>query len=85
MDLSNHVILPREDFIELQTAAWDHPQLPVKDRFVNTANTSLVFLAMAGAVTLGTLGWAKALEWREEKAFQREARRREMEKKNSPS
>ena len=81
MDLSNHVILPREDFIELQTAAWDHPQLPVKDRFVNTANTSLVFIAMAGAVTLGTWGWVKALDWREEKAYQRRMRQAENQSK----
>lgn len=85
MDLSNHVILPREDFIELQTAAWNQPQLPVKDRFVNTANTSLVFMAMAGAVTLGTLGWAKAVEWKEEKAFQRKMRLLDKEKHNTPS
>lgn len=70
-DLKNSVILPREDFLELQTAAWDPNSLTVNSRIATTVQTTLVFAAMAGAVAAGTWGWAKAMDWKEKRSFDR--------------
>lgn len=80
MELSNSVILPREDFVELQTAAWSQTPASAKDRIAGTVQTTIIFGAMAAAVTAGTWGWAKAVDWREERAFQRRQRELEAEK-----
>ena len=76
IDLPTSVILPREDFMELQIAAWDSTPPSVKDRALNSAQTTLVFAVMSGAVVAGCWGWAKATDWLEEKNF----RRRQAEK-----
>lgn len=73
-DLSDHVVLPLEAYIELQTAA----QVPAttKERLVGAGAASIILLSCAGAVTLGTWGWAKAVEWHEEMQLQRDLKRR---------
>lgn len=71
-DFSNSVIMPREDFIELSTAAFDnHHTPPLSERAASTAQTTFIFAAMAAAVTAGSWGWAKAVDWREKQAHER--------------
>lgn len=72
-DFSNSVIMPREDFIELQTAAWDNDQT-VGDRALATLQTTLVFTAIAGCVAASSWAYAKAMNWKDEKAFERAMR-----------
>lgn len=69
MDLSNSVILPREDFVELQTAAWDniHPTTN-SERLGSIAQTTAVFVVIALAVTAGSWGYAQAKVWSEKKS-----------------
>lgn len=67
MDLTNHVVLPREDFIELQTAAWQQPEL--KDRVASTLQSLIVVAAVASIVPIGSWAHAKAQNWRDDKAF----------------
>ena len=70
--LSESVIMPREDFIELSTVAFDNHHIPsVSERVANTIQITAVFGVMAAAVTAGSWGWAKAVEWRERKAHER--------------
>lgn len=79
-DLSNSVIMPREDFIELSTAAFDNSHVPsVGERVGTTVQTTMVFAGIAAAVTAGSWGWAKAMEFLEEKRFQREMAKRQFE------
>lgn len=77
-DLSNHVILPREDFVELQQAAWDQPDVPFKKQMQNTANMTLFMFGAAAAVGFGTLTWAKAVDWLEERQLKRKMREAEI-------
>ena len=76
LDFANSVIMPREDFIELQTAAWDTTPTTVGTRIASTVQTTLVCAVLAGAFTAGCWGWAKATDWLEEKNYQRETRKR---------
>lgn len=71
MDFSNSVIMPREDFIELQTAAWDQLPLSVKDRVATTIQTTSICLGIATAVVAGTWGWAKAMDWLDQRTHDR--------------
>lgn len=61
MDLSNSVVMPREDFIELSTAAWDHHPTPPSERFAQTLQTSTIFMAMAAAFSVGTWVWYRLM------------------------
>lgn len=69
MDLSNSVILPREDFYELQATA-NQPQ-SLGERLAGTAQTTVVFTVLVGAVTAGSFGVAKAVDWLEQRRFKR--------------
>jgi hypothetical protein len=71
MDLSNSVILPRDDFAELQEAAWNQPAATLKERAGGTAQMLIICAGIAGAITAASWGWAKAMDWREEKELQR--------------
>jgi len=71
MDLSNSVIIPREDFLELQQVAWSQTPTEGKERVASVVQTAAVFAIIAAAITAGTWGWAKAMEWREKKSFER--------------
>jgi len=68
----NHVVLPREDFIELNTAAHTDPS--VGDRIASTTQTTLVFGALAAGVTATAFGIAKATDWLEERRYKRATR-----------
>lgn len=71
MNLENSVILPREDFVELQEAAWAMPSTTPGERVASTVQTSIICFAVAAAVTAGTWGWAKACDWKDERALAR--------------
>lgn len=71
-NLENSVILPREDFLELQQVAWDQNPPSTKERIASTAQTTAVCFVMAGAFGAGTWAWAKAVDWRDERKFKRE-------------
>ena len=71
MDFSNSVILPREDFVELQTAAWDQTPPTASERAASILHTTILVGSIAGAVTAGTWGWAKAVDWLEERRIKR--------------
>lgn len=84
-DLNNSVIMPREDFLELSTVAFDNHHIPApSERIAQTLQTTAIFGGIALAVTLGTWGWAKAVEWREKKQHERQMALLEF-KLNNPS
>jgi hypothetical protein len=83
MDFSNSVILPREDFVELQEAAWSQTPTSAGDRAANTAQTAVVLLLCSGAVTLGAWGWYKAMNWYDEQDLKRALKNPKY--KNSPA
>lgn len=59
MDFSKSVIMPREDFQELEIAAWDHHPTPTSERIAQSIQTSLVFAGMSAAFSVGMLVWYK--------------------------
>lgn len=71
-DLSNSVIIPRDDFLELEAAAYTAPPKTVGDRAAATVQTTLWFAAAAAAVTAGSWGWAKAVDFRERRQHERQ-------------
>jgi hypothetical protein len=72
MDLSNSVIMPREDFLELQAVSSSQTPTTTSDRLATTAQTFAFFAILAGSVTAGSWGWAKAMDWYDSKKFDRE-------------
>lgn len=71
-DFSNSVIMPREDFVELSQVAFDNHHIPsFGERVANTAQVTAVFGGMAAAVAVGTWGWAKAVDWLEDRRTKR--------------
>lgn len=71
MDLDNHVILPREDFLEMQSAAM-HVSTSVSDRVAGTLHTTAVLTVMSAAIVGTTWGVAKAMDWFETRRLARE-------------
>ena len=63
MDLSNSVILPREDFIELQQVAWDSTPAAVKTRVAQTIQSTTTMVGAAAIFVGATWGWVKAMDW----------------------
>jgi hypothetical protein len=74
MDFSNSVIMPREDFIELSEAAWHTPPASLKMKAATTVQYTLFFVAATAAVTAGSWGIAKAMNWFEEETLKRKMR-----------
>lgn len=72
-DFTDHVIVPREDFNELQSAAFDNAT--IGERVATAAQSTLFLGSAAGAFVLASWGWAKAMDWREERKFQRAVKR----------
>lgn len=66
----NHVILPVEEFTELQAAAYDNPT--ITDRIATSAQTIVFFGAVAGAFVGGAWGVTKATDWLEERRVKRD-------------
>lgn len=67
----DHVALPREDYIELTSAAYDQTPATVGERVGSTVQTTAMVLGLSAAVTAGTWGWAKAVDWLEERRLRR--------------
>lgn len=74
MDLSNSVIIPREDFLELQEVAFNQ-HFTTSERVAGTLQAVIVMTALAGAVTAASWSWAKAMDWHDERKLRREAAR----------
>jgi hypothetical protein len=71
-DFSNSVIIPREDFIELQTVAFDNQHdTTVGERIGTIIQTTTVLAGVAGAFAAASWGWAKAMDWYETKQHER--------------
>ena len=71
MNLENSVIIPRDDFVELQEAAWTAPPATIGERVGSTLQTTIICFGVAAAVTAGTWGWAKACDWKDERSLAR--------------
>lgn len=80
MDLTDHVILDKDSYLQLQTAAWDSPPATAGDRMAATAQVAGILGACAAAFVLGAWGVAKIQDWREEKHLQRLERQRSVER-----
>jgi len=74
MDLENHVILPREEFSDLRDAYWERQPIAPGERVAQSLQSTVFLATFAAAVTAGAWGWAKALDWLEERNFQRRVR-----------
>lgn len=74
MDLSNSVIMPREDFYELQASACT--PATTSQRIAGTIQTAVIFGSLSAAFTAGVWSWAKAVDWLEERQLQRKMRPR---------
>ena len=69
-ELKDSVILPREDFLELEAAAFDQ-HFSGKERVAQTAQPFAVFVGLAAAVTAGAAAVAKVRDWYETRAMNR--------------
>ena len=79
MELSpDHVVLPREDFLELQEAAMTAPTMTGSERLGSLLQTTGVLTGVALAFTASAWGWVKAKDWLEERHFQRRVRSGEI-------
>lgn len=79
-DFNNSVIMPRDDFIELSTAAFDNHHVPTPgERFGNIVQTTMVLGATAGAFAGAAWGWAKAMDWYEKKQHERHLAKMQFE------
>lgn len=72
MDLNQSVIMPREDFMELQIAAWDKDPTPLKERVAQSAQTTFVMSMLAAVTVAGTWGCVKAVDWLEQRRIDRQ-------------
>lgn len=82
MDLSNSVILPREDFAELQETAWTQTPTSASQRVASTIQTSLVIAGLAAGASVSMWVWVKAMDWREERIAARMAANPEYKQPN---
>lgn len=82
---SNSVIVPREDFIELETAAYQNNHVPdAAERVGQTLQTAGVFALMTAAVVGGTWGWAAGVDWLEKRRQARFAAKHNLTTKKAP-
>ena len=71
MDFSNSVIIPRDDFVELEAAAYSTESKTLKDRTIDTVQAS-VLIVVAGAVVAGaSWAWVRATNWYDKKSAER--------------
>lgn len=72
-DLSNSVIMPRDDFYELSTVAFDNSHVPsASERAATVLQSTLLFAGLAAAVTAGTVGWSWAVDRLEQRRHARQ-------------
>ena len=74
MDLSNSVIIPKEDFYELETAAYTSPPTTTASKVGTTVQFLLFFAAATAAGSAMSWQWAKANDWLDEKQTERKLR-----------
>lgn len=78
MELSESVIMPREDFLELQVAAWDQTPPTLSTRVAQATQATYVCV-MLGAVVVGvTWGMTKAVDWLDERELKRQIRKEKI-------
>jgi|SRR5881398_918091 len=82
LDLSNSVILPREDYQELSEAAWNQTPTAIKDRLAQTAQTTIVCTLLVGAISGGMYVYYKLQSKLEDKKH--EQRLAEIEAELNP-
>lgn len=79
-DLNNSVIMPREDFIELSTVAFDNSHVPsFGERTGSIIQTTFVLGAVAASVTAAAWGISKATDWLENRQHERRMAVRKFE------
>jgi len=78
-DLANSVIMPREDFIELSTVAFDNHRVPsLSERTAQVTQTTFVLGALAGAASVAAWGVMAANDWFERRQHDRQMLREEF-------
>jgi len=83
-DLANSVILPREDFIELSTVAFDNHRIPsIGERTAQAAQTTIVLSALAGAATVAAWGVMAANDWFERRQYERKLAEKKFNLENN--
>lgn len=71
-DLNNSVIMPREDFIELSSVAFDNSHIPsAGERIGSVVQATAVLSAFAGSITAIGWGISKAIDWNEKRKHER--------------
>lgn len=82
-DFSNSVLVPRDHFTELETAAYDNSHVPTAgERVASTLQTGGVLGLMAAAVVAGTWGWAAGVDWLEKRRQRRFIAKHDVTKKS---
>ena len=71
MDLSNSVIIPREDFAELELAAYSSPPSTYGHRVLTIVQFTLFFTLATAAGSVMSWQWAKANDWLEQRKADR--------------
>lgn len=69
LDLSNSVVLPTEEYHELQAAAQTPSTL--KQGLSQAVVTTAVMFGISAAASVGMLGWVKAVDWLETRRLAR--------------
>lgn len=85
MDFSKSVIMPRDDFEELQIAAWSQVPTPAGERVASIIHTSTVLGVLTAAFSVGTWVWYKAAEKLEEKKYANKIAEIEFEAEKLPN
>lgn len=77
-DLGNSVILPREDYDELQSNA-NGTTPTTSERIASVLHTSAIFGSMAGAVLGASWAYSWARDWRERRQHERQMKQAEFQ------
>ena len=78
-DLNNSVIMPREDFIELSSVAYDSHIPSFGERSGQVIQATFVMAAFAGAITAAAWGVVKAQNWFEQNQANRKREQMQFE------
>jgi hypothetical protein len=83
MELSpDHVVLPRQDYLDLQEAAMLSTPMSGSERLGAVVQTTAVFAGLSLAFTGAAWGWVKAKNWLDERNFQRRVRAGEFSERH---
>lgn len=84
MDFSKSVIMPREDFEELQIAAWSQIPTPAGERVAGIIHTSTVLGVIGVVFSVCTWTWYKAAEKLEQKKHENKIAEIDLEAEKIP-